>query len=104
MDDVTCVPVTPPPWANSIELVAPDYYPSTANFTFDEVDKVVSQLPNNRASGYDGVTYETIKATKPWSTQTLTNIFNICLINGKVPNSWKGALIHRIPKKRQYSK
>ena len=40
------------------------------------------------------MTYETIKAT-----QTLTNIFNICLINWKVPNSWKGALIHRIPKK-----
>ena len=33
------------------------------------------------------------------SCPTLTHIFNVCLLNGKVPESWKGALIHRIPKK-----
>ena len=33
------------------------------------------------------------------SCPTLRSIFNTCLLNGKVPCSWKGALIHRIPKK-----
>ena len=87
--------LTPPPWSTSLETVIPDYYPSTAKFTFEEVDKVISHLPNNSAIGYDGVTYETIKARKPQSTQILTYLFNTCLINGKVPGSWKGAPIHR---------
>ena len=91
--------LTPPPWSTSLVTFIPDYYPSTAKFTFEEADKVISHLPNNSASGYDGVTYETIKARKPQSTQILTYLFNTCLINGKVPGSWKGALIHRIPKK-----
>ena len=39
------------------------------------------------------------KATKPRSSQILTNLFNTCLMNRKVPESWKGALVHRIPKK-----
>lgn len=68
-------------------------------FTETEVEKIMRALPNNKASGYDGVTYETIKATKQASCPALTNIFNACLINGKVPDSWKGALIIIIPKK-----
>ena len=44
----------------------------------------------------DGVTYESLKATQP---ATLTSIFNTCLENNRVPESWKGALVHRIPKK-----
>lgn len=46
-----------------------------------------------------GVIYETLRATRPTSTQTLTHIFNSCLINEKVSDSWKDALIHRIPKR-----
>ena len=46
----------------------------------------------------DGVSYKTFKATTQVSCPTLTHIFNVCL-NGKVPESWKGGLTHRIPKK-----
>lgn len=33
------------------------------------------------------------------SCSTLRSTINTCLLNGKVPWSWEGALIHRIPKK-----
>ena len=58
---------------------------------------VIDSLPNNKATGLDGVTYETIKGRNLYGT--VTTIFNVCLYNGRVPDSWKGALVHRIPKK-----
>ncbi len=60
---------------------------------------MIINLPNNKASGSDGVTYKMLKSGKSTLCPVLTNIFNICLENGKVPEAWKGALIHRIPKK-----
>lgn len=45
------------------------------------------------------MTYETLKATRHVSCPMLAQIFNVCLFNSRVPDSWKGALIHRIPKK-----
>ena len=73
--------------------------PCTSAFTIEDIEKVIVNLPNNKASGSDGVTYETLKATRRTSCHILKSIFNTCLLNGKVPSSWKGALIHRIPKK-----
>ena len=91
-------PLAPPPWYNSIDKIEVGYFPDTHQFTIEEVDSILSSLPNNKASGSDGVTYETLRATRPTSTQTLTHIFNACLVNEKLPDSWEGALIHRIPK------
>lgn len=99
----TDTPLATPPWHSSVEKIEPGYYPHTGLFTMKDVDAVLASLPNNKASGSDGVIYETLKATRPMSTQTITHISNACLINESVPNSWKGALIHRIPKKRQCS-
>ena len=92
-------PLDRAPCHQSLILDPPVHYPETTIFTESEVEKVITNLPNDKASGSDGVTYETIKATRQVSCQILTHIFNTCLLNGKVPDSWKGALIHRIPKK-----
>ena len=62
-----------------------------------EVETVLHTLPNNKACGIDGVTYENLKTAQ--ICNTLTSIFNVCLENKKVPESWKGAGIYRIPKK-----
>ena len=56
-------------------------------------------LPNDKANSTEGVTYETLKATRQKSSHILKRIFNTCLLNGKIPRSGKGTLIHRIPKK-----
>lgn len=99
-----CVPERPegmlnvPPWTGSLFPVQFSQL-KVPLFTATEVEKVVSNLPNNKASGHDGVTYEMLKTTTQMEYPILTNIFNICLENGKVPESWKGALIHCIPKK-----
>ncbi|KAF3854308.1 hypothetical protein F7725_022363 [Dissostichus mawsoni] len=77
-------PLATPPWYNFIDRIEPGYFPDTQDFTTEEVDAVLASLPNNKASGSDGVIYETLRATRPTSTQTLTHIFNACLINEKV--------------------
>ena len=41
-------------------------------------------LSNNKPSGSDGVTYETLKATKQTSCHIVKSIFNTCWLNGKV--------------------
>ncbi|XDV19479.1 hypothetical protein PO909_024944 [Leuciscus waleckii] len=46
-----------PPWSTNIETTALVHYLSTAHFTLDEVDKVVSHLSNNKACGYDGMSH-----------------------------------------------
>ncbi len=99
-----CVPERPestlsvPPWTGSLNPVQYSHL-NASLFTVSEVEKVIINLPNNKASGSDGVTYETLKSGKSTLCPVLDNIFNICLENGKVPEAWKGALIHRIPKK-----
>lgn len=59
---------------------------------------MLNHLPNNKASGKDGVTNETFKTMQ--SCQILTTVFNVCLENMREPDPWKGAIIHCIPKKK----
>ena len=88
-----------PPWCGTPNLDNPISHPTTSDFTTEEIAKVLISLPNNKACGADGVTYELLKATKQFSIVALTQIFNVCLVNRKVPDSWKGAIIYKIPKK-----
>ena len=101
--EVDHAPLQDLPWQSQI-MTGPvgDKLHSQA-FTEAAIEQVITSLPNNKASGSDGVTYETFKAMLQVSCPTLTHIFNVCLLNGKVPESWKGALIHRIPKKDNIS-
>lgn len=86
-----------PPWCLNVPPPKPTFFPKTTHFTQQEVETVLKNLPNNKASGKDGVTYETFKNMQ--SHKILTTVFNVCLENKRIPDSWKGALIHRIPKK-----
>lgn len=97
--DATGERLATPPWLDALELNPPTETPNTSLFTSQEVLRVIESLPNNKACGSDGVTYETLKSTKQWTCTALTQIFNVCMTNEKIPDSWKGALIHRIPKK-----
>ncbi len=97
--DPTNITLELPPWKDDLDNITTESPPPTSAFTIEEIEKVIVNLPNNKASGSDGVTYENLKATRQTSCYILKSIFNTCLINGKVPSSWKGALIHRIPKK-----
>lgn len=82
-----------PPWCGALDLDKPKDLPATSDFTTEEISRVLCSLPNNKSCSADGVTYEVLKATKQFSIVALTQIFNVCLINRKVPDSWKGAII-----------
>ena len=71
-------PLPPPPWHDAVPNTEPAYLPVIAHFTRAEVETVLRDLPNNKSSGMDGVTYESLKATEP---DILTSIFNTCLEN-----------------------
>ena len=72
--------------SNDLDLIRPESPPCTS----EEIEKVIMNLPNNKASSTDGVTYETLKTTRQTSSHILKRIFNTCLLNGKIPG--KGTL------------
>ena len=47
----------------------------------------------------DGVTYEVVKANQGGCGSDILRLFNIILMNRKLPNTWKHAIIQRSPKK-----
>ena len=51
-----------PPWHREVLSPNPPFLPNTSHFTLQEVENVLHSLPNNKASGIDGVTYETLKS------------------------------------------
>ena len=55
--------------------------------------------PNGKSSGCDGVKYEDLKSNWNIVGLKLVDIFNISMLNYKIPSSWKHALINRTPKK-----
>ena len=69
----------PPPCYESLPAYEPASFPNTTHFTCQEVETALHNLPNNKASGMDGLTYESLKTTQ--SCQILTTILNVCLEN-----------------------
>ena len=60
---------------------------------YDEVIKLINQIPINKASGPDGITGYIIKITKNVITPILVNLFNLCLGIGIFPDYLKTAEI-----------
>ena len=77
----------PPPWDALLQSPEPEFLPVSSPFTEDELRNVLDSLPHNKSTGSDGVMYETLKCTH--LKETLLPIFNTCLINRRVPESWK---------------
>ncbi len=59
-------------------------------FTVSEVEKVIINLPKNKASGSDGVTYETLKSGKSTLCPVLANILTSVLRMVKYQKHGKG--------------
>ena len=52
------------------------------------------QLKNNKASAFDMIKNEMIKAALPFLSKSITHAFNIILNTGKFPESWKDGIIY----------
>ncbi|MBW0480219.1 hypothetical protein O181_019934 [Austropuccinia psidii MF-1] len=59
--------------------------------TKDKVENEMSNLPNRKTPGPEGVPNELIKLFQPLLTFLLTNLYSLCLKQGKYPSSWKEA-------------
>ena len=69
------------------------------HITEEEVQKVLTALPNYKAPGPDGFSYEFYKEIQEEALPTLTGLFNYCLETGTIPRSWSKNIITLIPKK-----
>ena len=76
------------------------WYQTALNvFSSIEVSEVISQLPNNKACGPSGISYEMIKHAGPSFTLVITSLFNRCLTLQSIPKQWKEGRIFPIAKK-----
>lgn len=77
----TTITLELPPWKDDLDNIMTESPPPTSVFTIEEIEKVIVNMPNNKASGSDGVTYENLKATRKTTCYILKSIFNTCLVN-----------------------
>ena len=90
---------TPPPWLIP-ELAADpgDAGDLTYPVTKQEVTVQLKRLPWQSSPGPDQVGYQVRKLALQSSSEVLCSIFNTCLINNKVPASWKRSNTILLPK------
>src|SRR4051794_9435696 len=58
----------------------------------------ISALPNDKAPGPSGISYEIIKNLLPSLSEHLKDIVTLCFNSGHIPSQWKNATIYPIPK------
>jgi ribonuclease HI len=62
----------------------------------------ISNLPNNKAPGPSGITYEMIKHTGDLTQQTLRKFINACIHLNDIPSAWRHANVFPIPKPKEF--
>jgi hypothetical protein len=75
------------------------YADALESFSQEEVTLTLSQLPNNKACGPSGISYEMLKHAGPNFIQAITSLFNRCLSTQTIPKQWKEGYIFPISKK-----
>ncbi|HVH96762.1 MAG TPA: reverse transcriptase domain-containing protein, partial [Bacillus sp. (in: firmicutes)] len=66
--------------------------------TDEEWSSTISALPNDKATGPSGISYEMIKNLSPSLSEYLKDIVTLCFNSGHIPSQWKDATIYPIPK------
>ena len=75
------------------------YSEALYSFTIEEILDTLSQLPNNKACGPSGISYEMIKHSGNNCLLAIISLFNRCLTAQTVPKQWKEGRIFSISKK-----
>ena len=70
--------------------------------TCNEVDRMISQLPNKKSSRYDNISNILLKTIRTEITRPLVTIFNLSLSMGIFPERMKNALV--VPLHKGWSK
>jgi hypothetical protein len=68
----------------------------------EEIKAMLRTLPNNKAAGPSGIKYEMLKHLGDEGIAVLTELFNLFLIKGLTPKSWKESLLYPISKGKEW--
>jgi hypothetical protein len=68
----------------------------------EELKATLRVLPNNKAAGPSGIKYEMLKHLGNEGITVLTELFNLFLIKGATPRSWKESLLYPISKGKEW--
>jgi hypothetical protein len=80
------------------------YNPILQEITTEEIINTIQQLPNNKACGPTGISYEMIKHLSPNMQSAFTSFFNRCLTTQNIPKQWKSSRIYPISKKPEFDR
>src|SRR5215213_5991860 len=69
----------------------------------DEWRSTIASLPNGKAAGPSGISYEMIKYLTTFSSDYLLNLITECFDTGCIPSQWKDASIYPIPKPTEWN-
>ena len=72
-----------------------------SEITLSEVEFAVKQSKNKKAVGIDGIANELLKNNGV--CRLLHSLFNLCFTHNIIPDSWREAIIHPIPKTKELS-
>ena len=65
-----------------------------AEITEDEISKAIKCLKNGKTTGLDNISNKYLKDSVPFLLPLLTNMFNLVLNSGIIPDSWQiGSII-----------
>ena len=83
---------------NDLPEVVTDDCPDDLLCTEEEVYDLLCSLATTKASGHDDISAWMLKETALTITPAVTQLFNISIRLGEVPNEWKIACVSPIPK------
>ena len=86
--------------ADEIEIDLTNTSALNAPITQEEVLKAITRLKNGKACGIDRILNEFIKNTKEKMSEIYTNLFNIILNTGIIPETWTLGIIKPLFKKK----
>ena len=77
----------------------PDKAPDGSEITVEEVRAQLRQCQPEKAAGPDGILTKILKSCYFELAPIFCKVFNLCLLEGKIPNLWKLSAISPLPKK-----
>ena len=88
---------------SDLPLTSPDSCPTDFLCTEEEVYSLLSTLDTTKANGHDHISARMLKETALSITPAVTELFNISIRLGELPDEWKISHVSPIPKSDNHS-
>src|SRR5918912_319239 len=86
-------------------ILTPDGATSTPLFPqwIHQFTTALNSLPNGKAAGLSGISYEMLKHLPPSAKTYLQDFISLCFATSYIPSAWKNATIYPIPKPHDWN-